>query len=351
MFGLGAIFSAIDERDYAITKFSPQVVNKNEPVPEVTAKFRLQHIDNQEQSSTCSAYTMVNKLTVRILQRTGDYILLSPAAFYADDVRICKGEGMIGRDTMQIARKTGAIRRELFPIKHGSYKECVDLYNKNKLSYKEQSITNRIEGFVALRDAWEVAQYIQQEQVPCWGAFIVYENIRNAEKTGIIEYPSGKALGGHAVLLHDIIYIKNKPYIKFSNTWGKSWGDKGWGYLPIEMLREAWGDYDRPPLEVDNEPHEIIFFTKDFNDEMNTKVIWTDSKNLKLSDHPDAYTDGRKIFVRNGVASAYVQNRLMSIVRPLWESIGWQVDWYEEGYVILTRGKTESQFKKELGLD
>ena len=69
----------------------------------------------------------------------------------------------------------------------------------------------------------------------------------------------------------------------------------------------------------------------------------------KISDHPDAYTDGSKIIVRNGVASAYVENRLMSIVRPPWEAVGWQVDWYGD-YVIMTRGKTESQFKKELGI-
>lgn len=351
MFGLGAIFSPIDERDYSIVKFSPQFLDKNDPVPEVRAVFRQQHVDNQGNSSCCSAYTMTNKLTVRTLQRTGDYVLFSPAAFYGDaDNRTFKREGMTGRDTFQIARKTGALRREVFPIENGTYEQCAELYQSNKLSYKEQSIPYRIEGYARLYDPWEIAQYITQEQVPCWIAFDVYSNIANAERTGIIDLPSGTYLGGHAVLCHDLVYYRNTLYARFVNTWGKEWGDKGWGLLPASMIKEAWGDFDRPPLEAENSINEIVFFTKDINNTMNTKTIWTDSKNLKLSDHPDAYVDGSKIIIRNGVGATYVEGRLMVLARPVLEALGYQVDWMGD-YIVVTKGKTESQFRKELNLE
>jgi len=346
----GAIFSPIDERDYAITKYSPEQLDKNQPVPEVIAEFRQQHIDNQESTSMCAAYSACNQATVRILQRTGDYILLSPAAFYGNrEYMSYSGEGMMGRDVQQGGRKSGFMRRDAFPVEKGTYQQCAELFADKSLSYKEQSIAYRTEGFVRLNDAWEVAQYIIQERIGCLIAFNIYENIREAYSTGIIPQPSGASLGGHMVRVEGIINYKGGTYCLVPNTWGSDWGDRGYCYLPINMIREGWGEYDRPPLSIDNEPHEIIFFTKDIDNEMNTKTIWTDCNNLQLSDHPDAYAIGNKIIVRNGSASAYVENRLMSIVRPLWESIGWQVDWYGD-YVIMTRGKTESQFKKDLGL-
>lgn len=349
--GLGAIFSNIDERDYVITKFSPQLLDKNQEIPECEAKYKQLHIDDQGSSSLCSAYTFCNKVTTRVYKRTGDYVLFSPAAFYADeDNRIFKGEGMIGRDTQQIGRKTGVLRRDVFPIENGTYEECVDLYNKNKVSYQEQSSPFRVEGFAKLRDGWEIAQYIIQEEVPCWGAFDVYSNISTVGKDGIIPEPSGKKLGGHAVLFHGVVKRNNKRYIPFPNTWGKTWGDSGWGYLPVEMAKEAWGDYDRPPESHDNMPHEIVFFTKDIDATMNTKTIWTDCNNLQLSEHPDAYVEGNKIIVRNGVAAAYVENRLMTIVRPAWEAIGWEVNWFGD-YVVLKKGKSESRLRKDLGLE
>lgn len=350
MFGLGVRFSPIDQEDYAITKFATQMVDKNQPVPEVSAKYRLQHIDNQGSTQLCSAYTMCSKVTVRLLQRTGHYVLMSPAAFFGNrEFMMYSGEGMMGRDTQQGARKSGFIPRDAFPIENGTFVQCQATFKEKKEYYKELSIPFMTDGFARLSDAHELSQYIAQEGIGTWIAFRVYENIRNAERTGIVESPSGAFLGGHAVFAQDIEYIKDRPYIKFANSWGEDWGDSGNGYLPAEMLYEAWGDYDRPPLESSNDISEIIFFTKDINATMNTRTIWTDSKNLKISDHPDARVEGSRIILNNGLAAAYVGNNLMVRARPAWEAIGWQVDWYGD-YVIMTRGKTESQFKKELGL-
>lgn len=66
----------------------------------------------------------------------------------------------------------------------------------------------------------------------------VYESFEstNVAKTGIVPIPkpSEKVLGGHAV--HIIGYDDDKKLFKLANSWGVSWGDKGFFYLPYDYV-------------------------------------------------------------------------------------------------------------------
>lgn len=57
-----------------------------------------------------------------------------------------------------------------------------------------------------------------------------------AMQTGIIPMPdkSEGFLGGHAVTL--VGYDDIKRLFKFRNSWGTSWGNKGYGYLPYDYI-------------------------------------------------------------------------------------------------------------------
>jgi len=63
-----------------------------------------------------------------------------------------------------------------------------------------------------------------------------------ASKTGIVLPPekSDTILGGHAVVM--VGYDDQKKQVKFVNSWGKNWGDKGFGYLPYEYLEKYMSD-------------------------------------------------------------------------------------------------------------
>lgn len=67
--------------------------------------------------------------------------------------------------------------------------------------------------------------------LPIIAGFVCYSNIWNAAQ-GVIPKSNGQIIGGHAILI--VGYDDSKQLFKFKNSWGESWGDRGYGYLPYE---------------------------------------------------------------------------------------------------------------------
>ena len=83
---------------------------------------------------------------------------------------------------------------------------------------------------------------------PAMFGFTVYNSIEQANHTGRIPFPSTKERieGGHAVAVvgyDDKMKIKNKygkietiGALLIRNSWGKGWGEEGYGWLPYEYI-------------------------------------------------------------------------------------------------------------------
>lgn len=71
---------------------------------------------------------------------------------------------------------------------------------------------------------------------PVMFGFTIYENFMSqmTNSTGIVQMPSGQILGGHAIEI--IGYDDVRAWYIIRNSWGNSWGDNGYGYMPYAYV-------------------------------------------------------------------------------------------------------------------
>lgn len=84
--------------------------------------------------------------------------------------------------------------------------------------------------------------------VPCfYEIFFVGSN-------GIVPYPANpnQVYGGHAICA--VGYDNTTQLVKFKNSWGKTWGENGYGYLPYKYVTDfLWDAWAAKDLKVSND--------------------------------------------------------------------------------------------------
>lgn len=79
-------------------------------------------------------------------------------------------------------------------------------------------------------------------QFPVVFGFSVHQNFedKNVDKTGLVPMPEGELLSGHAVWIdrydNDKLVLGKKGAFRIFNSWGTSWGDKGYCWMPYEFV-------------------------------------------------------------------------------------------------------------------
>jgi len=139
------------------------------------------------------------------------------------------------RDGIKVCYKYGAPTENLWPYNISKFRTVptktalIDAAKRKVTSYQRAADFNQV--IDAITSGYPVTI-----------GFSVYSSFDSptVAKTGIMPYPNvnkERLLGGHAVLL--VGYNKNNNTFIARNSWGTNWGDKGYFYMPFEVIQNT----------------------------------------------------------------------------------------------------------------
>jgi C1A family cysteine protease len=187
-------------------------------------------VADQGQLGSCTAFSMVKGLREYLQRKEGQtQIALSPLFFYYQE-RVIEGSvsqdsGATITDGMTVLKNTGTCP------------ETDDPYNIAKFTVKPSpkavadAGVGKVQSTTQLATLDDVKTALAQGHAVSLG-FTVYSSFENIGANGVMPMP-GKGeqiIGGHAVLA--VGYDDAKQVLIVRNSWGPSWGDQGYFYMP-----------------------------------------------------------------------------------------------------------------------
>lgn len=240
---LGLTKSPFDGRDYLLKSFFKKAALP--PCFDLTDE--MTPVRSQMDEGACVGFATA--VGVKEFQETHGEdaqktISLSPRYVY-EEAKMISGheEGTTLKAAMEVVKKRGVCEEKYWPYIPGEPGERSPKADKNAERYKVKS-------YARITNINELKQAIVEFGATLIGVYVYNGMVKgNAVKTGIVPDPScfglfGK-LGGHAITACG--YTNNSPYygdghIKFKNSWGADWGDKGYGYLSYNYIEHNMVD-------------------------------------------------------------------------------------------------------------
>ena len=196
---------------------------------------------DQGELGSCTANAIASGLREYLERKIGPVTRLSRLWLYwmerSIEGTLSEDAGADIRDGMKVLQKVGCAREEDWPYIIAKFKAAPPtLASVNAAAYKIAEYHRVADLFslkAALADGYPVVLGME-----------VYSSFESSqvEATGLVPMPKRRenCLGGHAVLA--VGYIDNISPMGASlvicrNSWGSSWGDKGYFYLPDSYVR------------------------------------------------------------------------------------------------------------------
>lgn len=225
MFKCGLLPDKTDERDY---------LYKQQDFLELPKKLTLEmpKIRNQGNIGSCASFSITTILShFYSLSREFSPLFVYYNARMEEFGTAEKDTGNTLRGVLKSINKTGFCTEHFWEYDTKKYTE-----EPTKSAYLDgkETLTGDKILYQRVFTANEIKNGMNKGYLPYFG-FKMYENLF-AEFNGFIPYPSGKMLGGHAVVISG--YDDIEGHFIIHNSWGERNGDDGYYYMPYEVFEK-----------------------------------------------------------------------------------------------------------------
>jgi hypothetical protein len=230
----GCLFGPPSPKDYRTVFGDTQVPDK------VDLRQYCTTVENQGQIGSCTANATVGAIEYLYKKRDGQSPDLSRLFVYFNARRIrgtvYMDAGSQICDAMASVLSFGVCCEDIWPYNVNAFmmEPSPAAYQEAKLHEAMQySRVDGIEGAItALASGFPVV----------FGTILPERCYAEAEKTGLVPTPTGEEIanvqgGGHCMLI--VGYDKPRKMLIVRNSWGESWGDRGYCQIPFEGLAKS----------------------------------------------------------------------------------------------------------------
>jgi C1A family cysteine protease len=193
-------------------------------------------VQDQGQLGSCTANAIAGHLDFNRKKQGEAFMTPSRLFIYynerQDDGTVKEDAGSSIRESVKAVANYGAVRERYwkYDISKFANKPTDPLY---KQAIKYEALT-----YLSVPRTVSVIQNCLAAGYPLVIGFTVYESFENIGSDGMMPMPAASeaVLGGHAVMVVGYKQINGHLHYICRNSWGRSWGDKGYFYMPFEYL-------------------------------------------------------------------------------------------------------------------
>ena len=250
-YGLGWLPDIPDLRDYTpeheeIRKIFKSSFRAKKLPSEIDLREFCSPIEDQSNLGSCTAQAVLGLVEYLERKTKGENLDASRRFLYKITRNLYNLKGDTGafiRGTIRALRIFGAC-----PEKYWSYDVSRFDEEPSSFCYAFAQAYRAIKYFrLANTDPKKLLEELKlylSKGLPLAFGFTVYSSIydEKVEKTGDIPFPrpGDRVVGGHAIMA--VGYNDKKKALIIRNSWGPSWGDKGYGTLPYDYILKDLAD-------------------------------------------------------------------------------------------------------------
>lgn len=257
-YNLNYVFDKPDERDY---KFSSTLLKDIDPhsLPS-SIDLRSQWGDILDQGSlgSCVSNSVAYQLRFLLKKNAGKDLNLSRLYVYYNGRALSKypiteDTGLTMRNGFQSVTAHGAVDEKLWPYVVSQFAKrapdsvyAIGSKNKNLVYYAVTQDLNQIKK--CLKDGYAISFGIA-----LFSSFMS-TNVARSGQVPVPNESTEQRVGGHAMTI--VGYQDSTSRFIVANSWGKSWGDSGYCYIPFSFIlnKKLTGDLWTPrSFTIDNE--------------------------------------------------------------------------------------------------